>query len=149
MFHQNSAQNSSYKQKSRTLNSDGNFKSQQCGVIRTNCLDCLDRTNAVQMMFAMKAIELQAAEMGIDPSQVTKFKGSYLGFQSTFFFEILASASANQALLALKISKRLNFQKWRYFNFEFRIGKNIMEREWQFNCSFVCGHRRAREWQCN
>ena len=54
---------------------DGAFKSQQSGVLRTNCLDCLDRTNAVQMMFAMKAIELQAAEMGIDASQVGKFKG--------------------------------------------------------------------------
>ncbi len=30
------------------------FCSQQTGTIRTNCVDCLDRTNAVQCMFALE-----------------------------------------------------------------------------------------------
>jgi hypothetical protein len=32
-------------------------QSQQVGVLRTNCVDCLDRTNVVQSLFARKAAE--------------------------------------------------------------------------------------------
>ena len=31
-----------------------NIKHQQTGTIRTNCLDCLDRTNATQTMIGME-----------------------------------------------------------------------------------------------
>ncbi len=33
--------------------SNGSFVSQQSGVVRTNCLDCLDRTNAVQTVIGL------------------------------------------------------------------------------------------------
>jgi hypothetical protein len=33
-------------------NSDKQFIQSQAGVFRTNCLDCLDRTNVVQTLFA-------------------------------------------------------------------------------------------------
>lgn len=34
------------------LTRDGTVVSQQDGVFRTNCIDCLDRTNVVQSMLA-------------------------------------------------------------------------------------------------
>ena len=37
---------------------------QQHGVIRTNCMDCLDRTNVVQAAFGAKALEAQLSEQG-------------------------------------------------------------------------------------
>jgi hypothetical protein len=36
---------------------DGTVKSEQVGVCRVNCIDCLDRTNVVQCVLARKALE--------------------------------------------------------------------------------------------
>lgn len=36
----------------------GRILSQQRGVMRTNCLDCLDRTNVVQSKMLLKIVEL-------------------------------------------------------------------------------------------
>ena len=41
----------------------------QSGAIRTNCLDCLDRTNCVQTLIGMKALLLQLQDL-----QVEKYK---------------------------------------------------------------------------
>jgi hypothetical protein len=38
---------------------------QQTSVIRTNCMDCLDRTNVVQSTFARHVIAKQLVECGI------------------------------------------------------------------------------------
>jgi len=38
---------------------------EQTSVIRTNCMDCLDRTNVVQSMFARHVITKQLVEVGI------------------------------------------------------------------------------------
>ncbi len=35
---------------------------EQCGVIRTNCLDCLDRTNVIQTRIAWKMLEIQVSK---------------------------------------------------------------------------------------
>jgi hypothetical protein len=42
----------------------------QCGVARTNCIDCLDRTNAAQFVIAKKAFGYQLQALGVieDPS---------------------------------------------------------------------------------
>lgn len=37
----------------------------QDGVIRTNCIDCLDRTNVVQSVFAGKQLDKQLVELGV------------------------------------------------------------------------------------
>jgi hypothetical protein len=37
----------------------------QTGVVRTNCIDCLDRTNVVQSMLARQVLEKQLQELGI------------------------------------------------------------------------------------
>lgn len=38
------------------LTRDGTLVSQQDGVFRTNCMDCLDRTNVVQSMLARRSL---------------------------------------------------------------------------------------------
>jgi len=40
------------------LTKDGTIKSQQDGVFRTNCIDCLDRTNVVQSMLARRSLTI-------------------------------------------------------------------------------------------
>lgn len=39
--------------------------SKQQGVVRTNCIDCLDRTNVVQGVIAQRTLNLQLHQMGI------------------------------------------------------------------------------------
>ncbi|TQS35961.1 hypothetical protein Golomagni_03605 [Golovinomyces magnicellulatus] len=43
----------------------GNLESRQVGVFRTNCMDCLDRTNVTQSAFARRVLELQLEKEGI------------------------------------------------------------------------------------
>jgi len=38
----------------------------QTGVIRTNCMDCLDRTNAVQTLIGMKILSAQLASLRVE-----------------------------------------------------------------------------------
>ncbi|TVY82580.1 Phosphatidylinositide phosphatase [Lachnellula suecica] len=51
-----------------TVEQDGIQVSRQSGVLRTNCMDCLDRTNVVQNSFGKRALELQLKTEGIDLS---------------------------------------------------------------------------------
>jgi synaptojanin len=77
--------------------SDGSFVSQQSGVVRTNCLDCLDRTNAVQTVIgraaltfilshntfkALEALVNILNEMNIDESQASRFNEAVKGLWS-------------------------------------------------------------------
>ena len=65
------------------------FMSQQSGILRTNCLDCLDRTNAVQTLFALEALDLLLESFSIDASHTNKFKGlTLLRVQSPVPFHI-------------------------------------------------------------
>jgi hypothetical protein len=51
-----------------TVSINGQLESKQCGVLRTNCMDCLDRTNVVQSACGRRALELQLKSEGIDMS---------------------------------------------------------------------------------
>lgn len=51
-----------------TVEIDGVRSSKQSGVLRTNCMDCLDRTNVVQNSFGKRALEQQLKAEGIDLS---------------------------------------------------------------------------------
>lgn len=51
-----------------TTQEGGVVKEQQKGVIRTNCMDCLDRTNVCQSSFGKHMLELQLKEEGFDMS---------------------------------------------------------------------------------
>ncbi|KAA0025607.1 phosphoinositide phosphatase SAC7-like [Cucumis melo var. makuwa] len=47
------------------LNDKGEKMKEQLGVVRTNCIDCLDRTNVTQSMIARKMLESQLRRLGI------------------------------------------------------------------------------------
>lgn len=47
---------------------DGKVQQKQSGILRTNCMDCLDRTNVVQSACARRALEQQLHEEGIEMS---------------------------------------------------------------------------------
>lgn len=53
---------------SDTIEIDGKLVSKQNGVLRTNCMDCLDRTNVVQSAVAKRALEAQLKDEGLDVS---------------------------------------------------------------------------------
>jgi phosphatidylinositol 4-phosphatase len=41
------------------INKNGNLVNTQKGVFRTNCIDCLDRTNVVQGLMAKRILHIQ------------------------------------------------------------------------------------------
>lgn len=49
-----------------TIEENGEVKTQQKGVIRTNCMDCLDRTNVCQSSFAKYVLDTQLKTQGFD-----------------------------------------------------------------------------------
>ncbi|KEY73736.1 hypothetical protein S7711_06312 [Stachybotrys chartarum IBT 7711] len=51
-----------------TVYEDGDLQTEQKGVVRTNCMDCLDRTNVCQSSFAKHMLEVQLREEGFDLS---------------------------------------------------------------------------------
>ena len=51
-----------------TVSRGGNTKTKQSGVLRTNCMDCLDRTNIVQSAVARQVLEQQLKAEGFDMS---------------------------------------------------------------------------------
>nr|KJB70967.1 hypothetical protein B456_011G097800 [Gossypium raimondii] len=46
-------------------------KMEQLGVVRTNCIDCLDRTNITQSMIGRKILELQLRRIGVFAAEET------------------------------------------------------------------------------
>ncbi|KAM0557184.1 hypothetical protein ACHAPJ_005447 [Fusarium lateritium] len=54
-----------------TVHKEGEQLSRQQGVFRTNCMDCLDRTNVCQSSFAKHMLEVQLKEEGFDMSAQT------------------------------------------------------------------------------
>ncbi|XP_002163746.2 phosphatidylinositol-3-phosphatase SAC1 [Hydra vulgaris] len=61
---------------------DRNIVEQQSGVFRTNCIDCLDRTNVVQSMIAKYVLEKQLQAMGV--LGVENHITDYSDFEFTF-----------------------------------------------------------------
>ncbi|OBT57487.1 hypothetical protein VE04_02137 [Pseudogymnoascus sp. 24MN13] len=51
-----------------TISRDGSANTRQTGVLRTNCMDCLDRTNIVQSAVARQVLEQQLKAEGFDMS---------------------------------------------------------------------------------
>ncbi|KAL1894119.1 hypothetical protein Cpir12675_003807 [Ceratocystis pirilliformis] len=47
---------------------NGKWERRQKGILRTNCMDCLDRTNVCQSSFAKYVLEAQLRELGFDMS---------------------------------------------------------------------------------
>lgn len=53
------------------LNKSGNVLSTQKGVFRTNCIDCLDRTNVVQSLLAKRILQVQLIRMNVISESVS------------------------------------------------------------------------------
>ncbi|KAK8716873.1 hypothetical protein V6N13_044166 [Hibiscus sabdariffa] len=53
------------------LNDKGEKMKEQHGIVRTNCIDCLDRTNVTQSMIGRKMLELQLRRIGIFSAEET------------------------------------------------------------------------------
>ncbi|KAL0714118.1 hypothetical protein Bca4012_021097 [Brassica carinata] len=53
------------------LNEKGDKMKEQLGVVRTNCIDCLDRTNVTQSMIGRKMLELQLRRIGVFGAEET------------------------------------------------------------------------------
>jgi hypothetical protein len=51
-----------------TVEQDNKLLERQSGILRTNCMDCLDRTNVVQSACGRRALEIQVKEEGFDLS---------------------------------------------------------------------------------
>ena len=94
------------------------FMSQQSGILRTNCLDCLDRTNAVQTLFALEALDMLLESFSIEVNHANKFKGEMLNSYV------------------------------RHFNHYFRCADNFMERKWKFNITSLRWNRCFGKWKC-
>ncbi|KNC51956.1 uncharacterized protein AMSG_12147 [Thecamonas trahens ATCC 50062] len=59
--------------------------SSQAGVIRVNCMDCLDRTNVVQSLLAKHVLALQLARIGIEWGTLSSSSGSTAGAAGASF----------------------------------------------------------------
>ncbi|KAJ9540841.1 hypothetical protein OSB04_027347 [Centaurea solstitialis] len=53
------------------LNEKGEKVSAQVGIVRTNCVDCLDRTNVTQSMIGRKMLEFQLQRLGVFDAEET------------------------------------------------------------------------------
>ncbi|XP_073293622.1 phosphoinositide phosphatase SAC7-like [Primulina huaijiensis] len=53
------------------LNGKGDKAEGQVGIVRTNCIDCLDRTNVTQSMIARKMLEFQLRRLGVFSAEET------------------------------------------------------------------------------
>ncbi|XP_057965812.1 phosphoinositide phosphatase SAC6-like [Malania oleifera] len=53
------------------LNEKGEKMKEQLGVVRTNCIDCLDRTNVTQSMIARNMLEWQLRRIGVFGAEET------------------------------------------------------------------------------
>ncbi|CAK9164941.1 unnamed protein product [Ilex paraguariensis] len=64
------------------LNEKGEKVEGQLGVVRTNCIDCLDRTNVTQSMIGRKMLEFQLRRLGIFEAEETI--GTHPNFDESF-----------------------------------------------------------------
>lgn len=53
------------------LNEKGEKTKEQTGVVRTNCIDCLDRTNVTQSMIGRRMLEIQLRRIGVFGAEET------------------------------------------------------------------------------
>lgn len=65
------------------IDKDGNVLEEQRGVVRSNCIDCLDRTNVTQSYLARISLDSQLQRIGIfsPEDSVTKFPEEYDKFK--------------------------------------------------------------------
>lgn len=67
----------------------------QSGVVRTNCIDCLDRTNVAQFVLGLKALGTQLEMLGIAGNDDIRAQSS-IGLQLMAQYEAMGDALAQQ-----------------------------------------------------
>ncbi|KAF8406705.1 hypothetical protein HHK36_008797 [Tetracentron sinense] len=85
------------------LNEKGEKIEEQLGVVRTNCIDCLDRTNVTQSMIGRKMLESQLHRIGVFSADETirshpNFDGSFKILWANHGDEISIQYSGTPAL---------------------------------------------------
>lgn len=71
------------------VNSEQQTVAQQKGVFRSNCMDCLDRTNVIQSLLARRSLQIQ---LQVFLTVLLQFKIAYLP-NSSFFVNLLLLAT--------------------------------------------------------
>lgn len=66
------------------VDAEGNILQEQKGIIRSNCIDCLDRTNVTQSYLAQKTLDLQLQRAGVFSSEefISMFSEDYGKFRT-------------------------------------------------------------------
>ncbi|GMJ03236.1 SAC domain-containing protein 8 [Hibiscus trionum] len=66
------------------VDKDDKILEEQKGIIRSNCIDCLDRTNVTQSYFAQKSLNIQLQRLGVFASNeyISMFPEDYLKFRT-------------------------------------------------------------------
>ncbi|XP_021288989.1 phosphoinositide phosphatase SAC8 [Herrania umbratica] len=66
------------------VDTDGNILEEQKGIIRSNCIDCLDRTNVTQSYLAQKSLNIQLQRIGVFTSTecISMFAEDYGKFRT-------------------------------------------------------------------
>ncbi|KAA3489240.1 phosphoinositide phosphatase SAC2-like isoform X1 [Gossypium australe] len=107
----------------------------QTGVLRTNCIDCLDRTNVAQYAYGLVALGHQLHAMGFTESQTIDqnsplaedLMGVYEAMGDTLALQYGGSAAHNKALCTFSYSAFVMFN--RYFAREEANGKQQLSRK--------------------
>ncbi|EGG02138.1 uncharacterized protein MELLADRAFT_22840, partial [Melampsora larici-populina 98AG31] len=60
----------------------------QCGVCRTNCIDCIDRTNAAQFVVGKAALAHQLHALGIIKSRVTPYDSDAVDILTNMYHDL-------------------------------------------------------------
>ncbi|MBA0572333.1 hypothetical protein Golob_002681 [Gossypium lobatum] len=66
------------------IDKDGKILEEQRGIIRSNCIDCLDRTNVTQSYLAQKTLDIQLQRLGVFTSNeyISMFPEDYVKFRT-------------------------------------------------------------------
>lgn len=89
----------------------------QSGVLRTNCIDCLDRTNVAQYAYGLVALGYQLRALGFIESPNID-QDSLLGADLMKLYETMGNTLALQYGGSVAHNKvtLLNDRAWRYLN---------------------------------
>lgn len=75
-----------------TVEVNGQQISRQSGVLRTNCMDCLDRTNVVQSACGRRALELELKEVSLSKNELFLLSDCSMSYDSNIMYEENISA---------------------------------------------------------
>ncbi|GAB2209405.1 hypothetical protein Droror1_Dr00026619 [Drosera rotundifolia] len=90
------------------VDNEGHLLNEQKGVVRSNCIDCLDRTNVTQSFLAWKSLNIQLQQIEVSPSsdsssmlveEYDKFKNLWINHGDEISLEYAGTAALKRDLL--------------------------------------------------